>query len=212
MLDFLFPPGEREPLFVNESTGQQTSRGQSRGTSWLETDSESQSTGGSTQWSRGAARDRGFGGNANWSENRGHTSSVGGGSSWSETVSEGESDVPMLIPVMGDELSHVQFRSLEEQLFWAMAALSDQEQRQCVVRLEGMRAPVSLFTPFVKEGIARRERIERYVKARLAKLPYAMTRDEAVQRLAAREAQFDQKLLPSSAIEQEPTTSKRRLK
>jgi hypothetical protein len=43
----------------------------------------------------------------------------------------------MLIPIMGKELSHVQFRSLEEQLFRSMAVLFDQLQRQGVAQLVG---------------------------------------------------------------------------
>jgi len=42
---------------------------------------------------------------------------------------------PMLIPILGKELSHVQFRSLEEQLFRSMAVLFDLQERQCVGRL-----------------------------------------------------------------------------
>jgi hypothetical protein len=50
---------------------------------------------------------------------------------------------------MGKELAHVQFRSLEEQLFRVMAVLFDQEQRQGVARIVGMSAPGSLVTPEV---------------------------------------------------------------
>jgi hypothetical protein len=59
---------------------------------------------------------------------------------------------PMLVPVFGEELSHVQFRSLEEQLFRAMAVLFDQQQRQGVARMVGMSAPVSILTPEVTAG------------------------------------------------------------
>ena len=57
----------------------------------------------------------------------------------------------MLVPVFGEELSHVQFRSLDEQLFRAMAVLFDQQERQGVGRLVGMNAPVSIYTPEVSK-------------------------------------------------------------
>ena len=42
---------------------------------------------------------------------------------------KGESKVPFLRPVFGKEVSSVQYRSLDEQLFRAMASLFDQRQR-----------------------------------------------------------------------------------
>ena len=40
----------------------------------------------------------------------------------------------------------MQFASLDEQLFKAMQSLFSQDQRECVARLAGMKAPVSLRT------------------------------------------------------------------
>src|ERR1043166_2057569 len=48
--------------------------------------------------------------------------------SWSESDTTSESTVPMLIPQMGKELSHLQFRTLEKQLFRAMAVLFDRSE------------------------------------------------------------------------------------
>ena len=69
-----------------------------------------------------------------------------------------------------------------------MAVLFDQAERQCVARVVGTRVPVSLFTPTVKEGIASKERVERYLASRLEKLPFALPMAEARKRLATREA------------------------
>src|SRR5581483_1438961 len=80
-----------------------------------------------------------------WNESA--ADSEGGSSTWTESETESETTSSILIPVMGKELSHVQFRSLDEQLFRAMAVLFDQGERQGVARLVGMNAPVSLVTP-----------------------------------------------------------------
>src|SRR5207302_143609 len=47
----------------------------------------------------------------------------------SESTTESVSHVPTLVPVIGKELSHVQFRSLDEQLHRSMAVLFDQQER-----------------------------------------------------------------------------------
>src|SRR4051812_48712919 len=80
--------------------------------------------------------------------------------SYSESQSESRTLMPVLVPIFGEELSHVQFRSLEEQLFRAMAVLFDQKQRQGVARLVGMNAPASIYTPDVnkKPGDEKRTR------------------------------------------------------
>jgi hypothetical protein len=113
----------------------------------------------------------------------------------SDSFSESRSDVPMLIPKMGKELSHVQFRSLEEQLFRAMAVLFDQEQRQFVARLVGMRVPVSIFTPFVKQTPASREWVEKYTLKLLRRPGIALMRTEAIRNLERREKKLPEVLL-----------------
>jgi hypothetical protein len=133
--------------------------------------------------------------------------------SWSESESESVSDVPVLTPVFGKELSHVQFRSLDEQLFRAMAVLFDQEQRQCVVRLVGMHAPVSIFTPTVSEPPVRPERITNYTERLLERLPFSMRMIEALQRVKDREKYFGDQFVQETRLltHDEPVTSKRRL-
>lgn len=132
--------------------------------------------------------------------------------SWSESETESVTEAPMLIPVLGKELSHVQFRSLEEQLFRAMAVLFDQEQRQCVAKLQGMKAPVSLFTPYVPDTPIGRERVERYVEGLLERLPYAVRSGEAMERVKRRERELPDRMLErlkATAYDHEPQTAKR---
>ena len=126
-------------------------------------------------------------------------------STWSESESEGVTETPMLMPILGHELSHVQFRSLEEQLDRSMAALSDQEQRQFVARLQGMKAPVSVFTPHVPDGYARDDEMNNYATKLLQRWPCAIEYAKALTKLAARQ----QLLVDSSmaAPSDEPATS-----
>jgi hypothetical protein len=146
-----------------------------------------------------------------WNEHIAHSS--GWSESTSTTQSHSATDTPMLIPVMGKELSHVQFTSLEEQMFRAMATLFDQKQRQCVVRPVGMSAPVSVFTPFVRDPYIKRERVERYIQAQIAKQPFFLKAAQAREALAEREAYFAEHFITdtNASLVDEPVSAKRRL-
>ena len=144
--------------------------------------------------------------------------------SWSEfsSSSESESDsfsagetisktlVPMLVPVLGQELSHVQFRSLDEQLFRAMAVLFDQEQRQGVARLVGMSAPVSIFTPDLKEMPGNEKKTKRFLEKCYRKLPFALPAEEARRLISERAESFAEKLFKEAA--DEPVSAKRKIR
>lgn len=142
--------------------------------------------------------------------NRHIATSTSESSSYSRTETHSESDVPMLIPVMGQELTHVQFRSLEEQKFRAMATLFDQRQRQCVVRPVGVNAPVSLFTPFVRDAMIRPESVERFVESQLEQLPYFLKADDAREQLAKREQYFADQFIEdaNASLVDEPVSAK----
>jgi hypothetical protein len=121
------------------------------------------------------------------SENRSEDESSSEQESWQESEGDSITEQTVLVPVLGQELSHVQFRSLEEQLFRAMAGLFDQQQRRCVVRLVGMKAPVSLQVPYVRPAIIPKQKVEEYRVQLLTRLPYALTKVDALSRLALRE-------------------------
>jgi hypothetical protein len=128
----------------------------------------------------------------------------------SESTSESTSYVPTLVPVLGKELTHVQFRSLDEQLFRAMAVLFDQKQRQGVVRLVGMNAPVSLYTPTIEAMPGSAERTLRYLDTCYRKLPFALSGSRARELLAKREETLANLLLKETADVAMPV--KRRMK
>jgi hypothetical protein len=124
--------------------------------------------------------------------------------SYSETVSS------VLMPIMGKELAHVQFRSLEEQLERAMGTLFGQGQRQGVVRLVGMKAPVSIHTPTVTETVLSPERVKAYVAKLMEKWKFALPAGQASLELAERERLLELQLR-QSAEAGEPETSRRRV-
>lgn len=130
--------------------------------------------------------------------------------SFSESATHSRSLVPTLVPVMGKELAHVQFRSLEEQLFRSMAVLFDQQERHGVARLVGMSAPVSIRTPTVSKPPAPSERVKKYLDACYAKLPFALPSGEARTLVAERERAFAETILREAA--DEPVKMKRLIK
>jgi len=130
--------------------------------------------------------------------------------SWSESESVSKTEVPMLVPVFGYELSHVQFRSLEEQLFRAMAVLFDQQQRQGVARIVGTSAPVSIFTPDVSKKPGSEYRTKRFLEKCYKKLPFALPGAEAQKQITDRAETFAERLFDETA--DEPVSAKRRVR
>lgn len=104
--------------------------------------------------------------------------------------SKGETKVPFLKPVFGEEISSVQYRSLEEQLFRAMASLFDQKQRHGVARLVGMRAPVNLVTPTVEKKPTTKKMSDSFLTRLYQKLPFALPSADAGKLIKDREGKI----------------------
>jgi hypothetical protein len=130
--------------------------------------------------------------------------------SWSESTTESVSYVPTLVPVLGKELSHVQFRSLEEQLFRSMAVLFDQKERHGVARLVGMTAPASIKTPDVSKMPGSAERTAKYLTNCYSKLPFALQGEKARGLLSDRAATLSATL--TNDFLGEPVAAKRRIR
>ena len=92
----------------------------------------------------------------------------------SESESWGESEVPMLVPQMGQELASVQFRSLEEQLFRSMVSITVQGRQEFVVRAAETRIPIPTRVPDVSSYPESREVVESYVEGIYQSLPCAL--------------------------------------
>lgn len=182
---------------------------------------ESTSSGSSHGSQRGHARGAGVGGtegffdseetletSESWSEFASDSGSES--ESRSEGRTESRSLVPTLIPVFGKELAHVQFRSLEEQLFRAMAVLFDQKQRHGVARLVNMGAPISIETPTISNVPGSAERTKKYIDRCYEKLPFALPLAKAKSQLADRAENFTESLFKDT--NQEPVLLKRRIR
>ncbi len=116
-------------------------------------------------------------------------------SSWADGHTEGVSDVPMLKPILGKELTSVQFRDLEEQRYRAMATLFDQKQRQCVVRLVAMHEPAVVFTPFVEDGFSSNSGVHQHIAESYQDWPdLALPADEATRLVEQRRRAIEQVL------------------
>jgi hypothetical protein len=130
--------------------------------------------------------------------------------SWSESETTSRTFTEMLVPIFGEELSHVQYRSLEEQTFRAMAVLFDQKERQSVARTRVMNAPVSIYTPEVRKRPGNEERTKRFLEKCYKKLPFALSKAAAQKQIDERAETFAETLLNETA--DEPTTARRRIR
>lgn len=109
---------------------------------------------------------------------------------------------------MGKELSSVQFQSLDEQAFRAMAVLHDQKQRHCVARLVDMTAPATIVTPTIQSTPADKKMEKSFLTRKYKKLPFALPSAAARKAIADREERMADSLLQNAA---EPTEIKRRV-
>ena len=90
-------------------------------------------------------------------------------------------------PIMGEERSSVQFRSLDEQLYRAMAALHDQNQRCGVARLIGSKAPVNVQTPIIEKPLTSKEMAADFLTRTYKNLPFAVQSEEVHKQITERE-------------------------
>jgi hypothetical protein len=127
------------------------------------------------------------------------TSMTGGGRS--------KSLVPYLKPIFGEEISSIQYRSLEEQLHRAMAALFDQKQRHGVARLVGMRAPLNIVTPMIEKKPTSKEMADSFLTRTYEKLPFALRSAEAHKQIEKRQ----QKIIAGLSRDDEPGENRRKI-
>jgi hypothetical protein len=113
----------------------------------------------------------------------------------------------ILKPVFGEELSSVQYRSLDEQLFKAMAVLHDQKQRHGVVKLVGSSRPVKLVTPTVEQYPTSKEMAASFLTSVYEKLPFALPSAEADKQIKERQLKIAE---GKSHDDIEPVTTRRK--
>lgn len=145
---------------------------------------------------------------ARWNEF--FTDSDSNNEAYSEQTSDSTGHVEALVPELGQELSQIAHRSMEEQLFIAMSKMFAQEDRHFVTRVVNQRNPVFLYTPHVTEPFVRPERIERYLVRQCDQWPFFRSMQDVQRELDERSA-----LLRAKAMAPEddgPKTHRRRIR
>jgi len=131
------------------------------------------------------------------SANSGGTSNIqakGGGKT--------KTEVPFVRHIMGKEESNRQFRPLDEQLFRAMAALQDQQQRHGVARLVGMRAPVNIVTPTIEKKPTSKEMADSFLTRVYEKLEFALRSVDAHKHIEERQQKIAGGLSRNTEVDQ----------
>lgn len=148
-----------------------------------------------------------------WSTGDAQTSSAGDtsahGESETEGYSESESEVPVFLPIFGEELSSRQYVPLDEQRFLAEQRIMRQKDRHATARFLGMEAPVEIRTQDVRTPRVSEKMLEEYRLEQLAKWPFVLSYEEARERVEKRTATL---YLLSVTKEAEPAVYKRRVK
>jgi hypothetical protein len=126
--------------------------------------------------------------------------------------SDGKSlaEVPMLIPVMGQEKSSVTLEPLDVQWFRRMQEVASQDDREFVVRLVGMNAPISVRTHDVSGVRKDKKRVAGYLRRVYKKLDVAIPLLDAKRRVKERQAKLIQDA--QDRVADEPTTARRRVR
>ena len=196
--------GSNRSASIGENLGESASVARSRGLS-VSTGSSSAVTH-SESTTTGTSASDAYGGSKSWSSEV--SQSEGKSGSASEAQSHGMSLAPVLMPIMGKELSSRQFRPIEEQLFSFAKVLDGLPDRHCVVRLASIPSPVRLYTHTVKKPLTTERWVSRWTLQMLIRLPFTLTMSDALQAVAAREKAFGTTLLPTVS---EPLTARRKL-
>jgi hypothetical protein len=176
--------------------------------------SEGGTTSTSTAWGMSSSTGQGFGSNTSermsehdeildmnsgtndsesFSESESRSKSRGTGRSWNEGL--------VNLPVMGQEVSGVQFEPLDEQIYRNVAVLYDQKQRQAIARLPDTTAPVSIQTPTVKPAHYVKQIVDDYTVDLLKKSGCALPIEEAMKAIEERKADFELQYLNRAVAE-----------
>jgi hypothetical protein len=129
-----------------------------------------------------------------------HSQSETESESFSE--SESESDIPIFIPVPFQELSSVQYLSLDEQLHQMTAALKEQFPRHCFIKIHGQDTQ-PLRIPTVRDFYLSEQNLNEYREEKLAEHGGLPT-DQVDRILHEQEQQLMEQLKAASAAEEPP--------
>jgi hypothetical protein len=123
----------------------------------------------------------------------------------SSSTSESETDIPIFFPVPFQELSSIQYYSLEEQLVELTAALQNQFQRHCFIKIQQQETQ-PLLVPFVEPVTTfahSRKNLDRYIELQNQKQK-ALPSGEVDRLIEERETALQQMIVPTPAEEESP--------
>ena len=203
----------RKVMDYSEETREVTTHGTSRGSATSEARGAVTGTGSGRVETMSGGYDGAVLNPMQWSSSASEASSSSDtttrGDTDSESGSESTSEVPVWIPIFGEELSSVQYLSLDEQRFLAEQKIMMQKDRHATARFLGMTAPAELRTPEVPPRFGSEERAEDYRLEQLAKYPFVLSYDDAQARLQKRHAALALQSIPP---ETEPVSYTRRVR
>jgi hypothetical protein len=161
--------------------------------------------------SEGASANNTFGSSESQSITSGTTHGIS--ETDSTSLSSSETWSPMFTPIMGKELSSLQFWSVEEQTFLRSQLIDALPARHCFVRVVGCPHPVKLRALQLDEPCIMPSWVEYWTKRALRQLPFALPLSDALSRLLERQRSLDVKLLGYSRIsDDEPGSTRHPLK
>ena len=207
--------GYKEEIRESHTTGDSTTQGKSwgRGGGSFHGQSMSEGRGGmfgsdplsdamssAESWNNAVADSSGE--SENWQE----------GESESQTTNKSVTRSLVSVPIMGEEVSSVQYRPIDEQIFRAMQTLFDQKDRHFAIRFhDGPKAPLFVQTPTVPPASISQKYVEEYRHRLLSDLSFALPMYEAAKRLSLREHKLLSEVVDAFDAD-EPVTTKRRIK
>jgi hypothetical protein len=134
--------------------------------------------------SEGVSESDTYGGNESFADSTAWTDGVN--ANWTEGESRGVTSAPMLIPILGEELSSITYESIDEQLFRFAQYLAGQDDRHSVVKLVS-RIPVSMVTLTMKAALTTPEWTHEWATLTVQGLGFALPMDVALANIEERQ-------------------------
>jgi len=140
----------------------------------------------------------------------------GSGSSTSDSFSEmeGVADIPIFVPVPFRELSSIQYYSVEEQLWELTAALKEQYDRHCFIKIR-QQDTQPMLVPLVENCYTTKKNLQWY-KDKLLRKHDALKPEEVDALIERREVALlkaaNSQVIAAEVITEQPTGKPRRVK
>jgi hypothetical protein len=112
-----------------------------------------------------------------------YSASVGHGQSAGDSDSEGESEIPVWVPIWEERTTSKQFLSIDDQKFLAEQRLASLNDREALLRFHEMKLTAEIRTADVESGWASPELVKEYYHELLEQWPFALPYARALELL-----------------------------